>query len=176
MGRHRITDRAGELELSVDGEVAARQSLPADPFQAWDPTYPFALGNELTNNRPWLGEIRQAVVRAGNIEVDYARSPELETPENFWLLWSTPQLIPFQHYSLKDLILNVILFIPFGVLIGAWLGRRGGQGAWRAVLLLAVISAGFEALQLFIRPNSPRSTTCSPTRWAARSASCWCAG
>jgi VanZ like family len=140
----------GELELSVDGEVAARQSLPRDPFETWDPTYPFALGNELTNNRPWLGEIRQAVVRAGDIEVDYARSPELETPKDFWLLWSTPQLIPFQSMHPKDLILNVILFIPFGVVIGAWLGRRAGQGTWRAILLLAAVSASFELLQLFI--------------------------
>jgi glycopeptide antibiotics resistance protein len=46
--------------------------------------------------------------------------------------------------------LNVVLFIPLGVLIGAWLGRRTGQGAWRAILLLAAISASFEMLQLFI--------------------------
>ena len=140
----------GQLELSVDGEVAARRSLPADPLENWDPSYRFALGNELTHGRPWLGEIRRAVVRAGDTEIDYARSPELETPENFWMLRSTPRLIPFQYANPKDLIQNVILFIPLGVWIGAWLGRRAGQWAWRAILLLAAISAGFEMLQLFI--------------------------
>ena len=140
----------GQLELSVDGLVAARRSLPADPFENWDPSYRFALGNELTHSRPWLGEIRRAVVRAGNTEVDYARSPELETPENFWLFRSTPRLIPFQYYNPRDFILNVMLFIPLGVLIGAWLGQRTGKGTWRAILLLAAISASFEMLQLFI--------------------------
>jgi hypothetical protein len=140
----------GQLELSVDGQVAARRSLPADPFENWDPSYRFALGNELTHSRPWLGEIRRAVVRAGNTEVDYTRSAELETPENFWLFRSTPRLIPFQYYAPRDFILNVVLFIPLGVLIGAWLGQRTGQGAWRAILLLAAISVSFEMLQLFI--------------------------
>jgi hypothetical protein len=84
----------GQLELSVDDRVAARRPLPEDPFENWNPSYGFALGNELTYNRPWLGEIRRAVVRAGVTEVDYARSSELETPGRFWLLWTTPRLIP----------------------------------------------------------------------------------
>jgi glycopeptide antibiotics resistance protein len=95
------------------------------------------------------------VVRAGDTEVDYARSGELATPDNFWLLWSTPRLIPFQHFNPRDIITNVILFIPLGVLIGAWLGRRLRQGTWHAVLLFAAISASFETLQLFIPVRSP---------------------
>jgi VanZ family protein len=145
----------GQLELSVDGQVAARQPLPADPFENWEPSYPFALGNELTYDRPWLGEIRRAVVHAGDTKVEYARSPELETPENYWLFWSTPRLIPFQHINLRDLIANVVLFIPLGALIGAWLGGRAGRRAWRAIVLLAAISIGFETLQLFIPVRSP---------------------
>ena len=140
----------GQLELSVDGRIAARRSLPAEPLENWDPSYRLALGNELTHVRPWLGEIRRAVVRAGDTEVDYARSPELETPERFWLLWSAPRLIPFQHYYPADMILNVILFMPLGVLVGAWLRQRDGQGMWHAIILLAAISASFEMLQLFI--------------------------
>jgi VanZ like family len=140
----------GQLELAVDGELAARRSLPADPLENWDPSYRLALGNELTHSRPWLGEIRRAVVRAGDSEVDYARSPALETPENFWLFRNAPRLIPFQYWNPRDLILNVILFLPLGVLIGAWLGQRTGRGAWRAILLLATISAAFEMLQLFV--------------------------
>ncbi|HSA79641.1 MAG TPA: VanZ family protein [Geminicoccaceae bacterium] len=145
----RLRIESGQLVLSVNGEVVARRSLPADPFENWDPSYSLALGNELTNSRPWLGEIRRAVVRAGDIEVDYARSSELETPKKFWLFPSTPRLIPFQYLIPRDLILNVILFIPLGVLIGAWRGRRAGR-VGRAILLLAAISAGFEMLQLFV--------------------------
>jgi hypothetical protein len=145
----------GQLELSVDGQVAARQRLPADPFENWEPSYPFALGNELTNDRPWLGEIRRAVVRAGDTKIEYTRSPELETPENVWLFWSTPRLIPFQHINPRDLIANVVLFIPLGALIGAWLGGRGGRRAWCAIGLLGAISVGFETLQLFIPVRSP---------------------
>jgi hypothetical protein len=145
----------GQLELSVDGRVAARQRLPADPFENWEPSYSFALGNELTYDRPWLGEIRRAVVRAGDTKVEYARSPELETPENFWLLRSTPRLIPFQQINPRDMIANVFLFIPLGVLFGTWLGRRAGRRAWRAIVLLAAISVSFETLQLFIPVRSP---------------------
>ena len=145
----------GQLELLVDGRVAARRPLPEDPFENWNPSYVLALGNELTYNRPWLGEIRRAVVRAGNTEVDYARSSELEMPERFWLLWTTPQLIPLQDSGAWDLIRNVILFIPLGVMIAAWHGRRLGRPAWRAILLLAAISASFETLQLFIPVRSP---------------------
>jgi VanZ family protein len=129
--------------------------LPEDPFENWNPSYAFALGNELTYNRPWLGEIRRAVVRAGSTEVDYARSSKLETPESFWLLWTPPRLIPLQYSSAGDLIRNIILFIPLGVLIAAWHGRRLGQPAWRAIFLLAAISASFETLQLFIPVRSP---------------------
>jgi VanZ family protein len=145
----------GQLELSVDGRLAARRPLPEDPFENWNPSYAFALGNELTYNRPWLGEIRRAVVRAGSTEVDYARSSKLETPESFWLLWTPPRLIPLQYSSAGDLIRNIILFIPLGVLIAAWHGRRLGQPAWRAIFLLAAISASFETLQLFIPVRSP---------------------
>jgi hypothetical protein len=145
----------GELELSVDDQVAARRTLPADPFENWNPSFAFALGNELTYNRPWLGEIRRAVVRAGNTAVDYARSPELERPEHFWVLWTKPRLIPFQDSSAGDVVRNIILFIPLGVLIGLWLGRRLGQGPWRAILVLAAISVSFETLQLFIPVRSP---------------------
>lgn len=145
----------GELELSLDGQVAARQPLPADPLENWDQSYRFALGNELTYDRPWLGEIRRAVVRTGGTEVDYARSPELETPDNFWLLWSTPKLIPFQQINARDLIANVILFVPLGVLIGAWTGREAGRRAWRAIVLLVAISVSFETLQLFVPARFP---------------------
>jgi hypothetical protein len=145
----------GQLELSVNGELAARRSLPAHPFASWNPSFPLALGNELTNDRPWLGEIRRAVVRAGNNEIDYARSSELEAPERVWRFWSMPKLIPFQDTNPVDFVANVVLFIPLGMLLGAWLRREAGRAPWRAVLVIAAISAGFETLQLFLPVRSP---------------------
>lgn len=152
----RLQIEPGRLELAVDGKLAVRKSLPADPFAGWNEFYPLALGNELTKNRPWLGEIRRAVVRAGSEEIDYASSPELEAPAHFWLFWATPRLIPFADPNPRDTIANIALFVPLGVLIGAWLGRRRGRRAqWRAILLFAAISAGFETLQLFVPARQP---------------------
>ncbi len=56
---HVVYTRAadGKATLYINGEAAAGGSVPGD-LSNWDAGFRFALGNELTNDRPWRGELR----------------------------------------------------------------------------------------------------------------------
>jgi len=56
---HVVYTRAadGKAVLYVNGEAAASGTVPGD-LSNWDADFRFALGNELTNDRPWRGELR----------------------------------------------------------------------------------------------------------------------
>jgi len=56
---HIVYTRAadGKAAIYVNGEVAASGTVPGD-LSSWDAGYRFALGNELTRDRPWRGELR----------------------------------------------------------------------------------------------------------------------
>jgi hypothetical protein len=48
----------GTLRLTLDGEQILEDSLPPSALDGWDLSYGLALGNELTYDRPWIGEIQ----------------------------------------------------------------------------------------------------------------------
>ncbi|MBD2112833.1 MULTISPECIES: LamG domain-containing protein [Cyanophyceae] len=48
-------DGEGNATLYLDGQVQKREVISGD-LSNWDATYRLALGNELTGDRPWLGE------------------------------------------------------------------------------------------------------------------------
>ncbi len=47
-------DATGTANVYLDGTLTASRIVTGD-FSNWDPTYRFALANEFTGNRPWLG-------------------------------------------------------------------------------------------------------------------------
>ncbi|MEA3437219.1 MAG: hypothetical protein U9R43_12195, partial [Thermodesulfobacteriota bacterium] len=47
------------LEIHVDEDSLVIERLTDQALDAWDSGYRLALGNELTGDRPWLGEIRK---------------------------------------------------------------------------------------------------------------------
>jgi len=49
-------DAAGRARLYVNAQQAAAADVPGD-LSKWDGKYRLALGNELTNDRPWLGDM-----------------------------------------------------------------------------------------------------------------------
>jgi hypothetical protein len=70
-----ITRDPAQTIMYIDGEIAGTQALGGD-FALWDSTYEMALGNEITLDRPWRGEIFLAAV--------YCRSlSQLEVQQNF---------------------------------------------------------------------------------------------
>ena len=51
----------GKAAIYVNGEVAASGTIPGE-LSNWDDGFRLALGNELTNDRPWRGEVRRVAL------------------------------------------------------------------------------------------------------------------
>jgi len=54
-------DASGVAKIYINGQERASQEIAGD-FSNWDENYRFALGNELTGDRAWKGEIRLVAV------------------------------------------------------------------------------------------------------------------
>jgi hypothetical protein len=147
--------KPGELQIAVGDEIRVRETLSQAPLQDWDASYPLALGNELSGNRPWLGTIRKAIVRTADTTIDYTVPGSLERPATYWFVSNYPKLTPFRDSSRFDLIVNALLYLPLGVLFGLFWRRGGIRGAASATLLIAALSGTLEVLQLFISIRNP---------------------
>lgn len=78
-------DAAGNWTLYVDGAVEASGTRTGS-FAGWNPNYPLALANELTNDRPWLGGLKLVAVydRAlSPVEIAQNLAVGAECPGNF---------------------------------------------------------------------------------------------
>jgi hypothetical protein len=49
-------DASGNVRIYLDGELNASGTVTGD-FSNWSPTQPLLIGNELSGNRPWFGEL-----------------------------------------------------------------------------------------------------------------------
>jgi VanZ family protein len=158
-----VSIRSGEMVVKVDGDVVLERVLPASPLEGWDRTYPLVLGNELTGNRPWYGEIGQATIVAGEEIIDYGRPGVLRTPKRFWFFQSDrPDPLP-KSASMKDIVQNILLFLPLGALLQLRAGQRAGlKEGLVVVAVAAAISTFFEALQVaFNRDPSAMDALCN---------------
>jgi hypothetical protein len=54
-------DRSGRALIFVNGRQRG-QGKVAGEMRGWDRTYPLAIGNELSNDRPWLGTLRRIAI------------------------------------------------------------------------------------------------------------------
>lgn len=145
---------SGYLEIRVDGDTTLIAGIPHRPFKTWDPEYRVAMGNELSGDQPWLGTIRKAVVRVGNRSFDYLAPGALRIPERFTAGNSHPgKFVPFvddqyNRVTLRDWIINLAGFAPFGWLVVRW--RRPRPGIILAITLSAGVSMTIEAGQLWV--------------------------
>jgi hypothetical protein len=55
-------DRAGRATFYLDGQERAATTVPGE-CSNWEGKYRLALANELTQDRPWLGELHRVVIR-----------------------------------------------------------------------------------------------------------------
>jgi hypothetical protein len=145
---------AESLAIDVDGVRRAGRALPAGSLATWDPGYRLALGNELTCDRPWLGVIRRALVRAGGREASYTAPGALEAPRLLVHVHHGPNLVPFRGTTPGDALLNVLGFVPLGLLVGGG-GRRTFA---RSLALVLVASAAIETVQLLLPQRYPSVT------------------
>lgn len=110
-----------KLRLALGSSEVLAESLPKDALRSWNPEYRAALGNELTWDRPWLGEITVAVIGSGIQEIDLLRTDNMERPSGFWSGNDWRLIQPRSLFridrSTADLFLNFLCFIPVGVLL-----------------------------------------------------------
>jgi hypothetical protein len=163
----RIGIAPGRLRVEVGDELRVSKDLSAEPLRKWNPAYQLALGNELTIDRPWLGEIRRAVVAVGSGAVDYAQAGSLELgPTRFRYTPRPFTLVPFAEDSsvqvrLVDAAINLIGYVPLGLLLGLWGCGQGRPRRWCALSLTLVacaVSASLETLQFGIATRHPSTT------------------
>lgn len=163
----RIGIEPGLLWVEVGDESRMTKALTAEPLRNWDPAYQLALGNELTNDRPWLGEIRRAAVSVGNGAVDYAEADSLElAPSQFRYRPRPFTLVPFSEESslpvrLVDAAINLVGYIPLGLFLGlggCGQGRSRRPCALCLTLVVCVVSAGMEMLQFGVATRHPSTT------------------
>lgn len=153
-GWHRIEIliSGSTLEIHAGDDSLLIDLVQDQPFEVWDSSYRLALGNEFSGRRPWLGEIRQAVVRVGDRSYDYLLPDALLIERTYRVAAAREfSFAPFvnrrfTNSNIMDWVVNFVGFIPFGWLLGML--RRPGSGILMATLLAATLSASFEASQL----------------------------
>jgi VanZ family protein len=148
----------GQLTLQIDGNVVVSEQLPAAPLENWDPSYHVALGNELTGDRPWLGEISRAEVEVNGELFNYLNGEVLEQPAFYRPMpgWKAIMVDPFlseNANSKADAMLNLICFIPLGFVLGFVRPTRGSF--WAVVVFVAVLSLLVELCQLGFAQRFP---------------------
>ena len=83
-------DPAGNAKLYVQGKLNVEQSIGGAPSN-WDSAFQFALANELSNDRPWLGALRLVAIygrdlSSREVEQNYRAGTRTEPPSAAELL------------------------------------------------------------------------------------------
>jgi VanZ like family len=141
----------GALSVSVDGEPALHAELPDAVLSTWDSALDLALGNEMTCDRPWLGEIRQAVIKApGDRQRDYARAEGVDVPAACWVIGYPPAIVPFRLFLAADAARNVLMYLPLGFVVGLLLRSTSRRAFAGGLLVVLGVSVLLELAQLFV--------------------------
>jgi hypothetical protein len=148
-----MTIRPGSIVVYLDGKLMFHDTLSGSPLQTWHKKSQLVLGNDLTGNRPWRGEITQATVTAGDTTIDYTKPGMLFAPKEYWSFEGRPPLMVSTATPARDLIQNVLLFLPMGVLLYLSSSHGGLRAAASAVVAAGAISAFFELLQISVGRN-----------------------
>jgi VanZ family protein len=118
---HRIdlTIEPGRMLFAVEGRTLLNARLSRTPLTRFHPGYFVALGNEVTANRPWLGEIARATVTTPHWSVEYVDREKILLPQPARRFHVQPKLRPFSVWNPSDWAVNLIAFVPFGCVVGA---------------------------------------------------------
>jgi VanZ family protein len=145
--------RPGAIIVNFNDHLMLNDIVSESPLQTWDKESRLVLGNDLTGNRPWRGEISQATITAGDSTVDHIKPGMLVTPEKYWSFEGRlPSIIPTAT-SIRDVIQNIFLFVPMGVLLYLSSSHGGLRAAAPAVAAAGAISTLFEVLQIGVGRN-----------------------
>ena len=148
--------RPRQLTITVDGRPALAAALPPAVVRTWHASFDLALGNETTCDRPWLGEIRTAALRAPGRERDYADADAVRLPASCWAMEHAPVLVPLRLFLVEDVIRNTLMYVPLGVLLGLMMLNSSRHATLFGGLLLVLgVSTTFEIAQLFVASRFP---------------------
>jgi hypothetical protein len=87
--------RSGKATIYVDGEKVATRTVGGD-FYNWDTDTPLALANELTEDRPWLGEYYLVAIYGRALSAN-------EVKQNFMALEGLPYTYArVSHYTFEE--------------------------------------------------------------------------
>jgi VanZ family protein len=113
-----------------------------------------ALGNDVTGLRPWLGELARVTVDSPLGHENWLDPTRFELPGPLWLVDRQPKLAPFYHVSWKDVIVNILLYMPMTLLVSACFYRYSIIKLLATVLIILTISLSFELAQLFVETRN----------------------
>jgi hypothetical protein len=142
--------RPRQLTIALDGRPALSAALPPTVVRTWHPSFSLALGNEMTCDRPWLGEIRAAVVKVPGRVRNYAAAEAMHTPAACWSMSYPPALLPFRLFLPQDAIWNTLMYGPLGLLLGLLVRSNGSSALFGGLLVILGVSVTFEIAQLFV--------------------------
>jgi hypothetical protein len=145
------------FRVFVDENEQIAAPLGPRALVGWNPNYQLALGNELRGHRGWLGEIRSALVHVGDTSQDYAHVGALDMPQGWWQIpLRLRYLVEFNLFpqsSASDRFINVLGFIPVGIILLLVMGSRATSSIM--ILFSCVLSLSIELGQLFIDERYP---------------------
>jgi hypothetical protein len=135
------------VTVEVDEKVVVTERVCDNALASWNRTYPLVLGNELTGDFPWRGEISYAAVTVGDCRVDYLKPGAVHIPSSYWHRPWVQSLDEFMHAEQTgDYVLNFTSFIPIGFVLAGLGGLRGSLVF--AVVTCAIASVGVEIAQI----------------------------
>jgi hypothetical protein len=147
--------RPGRLTIAIDGVPQLSAALPSAVMATWDPSFSLVLGNEMTCNRPWLGDIRNAMITGPDGATSYAGLGQVDRPAACWTTLHPPKLVPLVPLDLIDTLRNTMMYVPLGCLLGLMVRSRNRRTFGALVLAIAGISLTFEAMQLLVPSRFP---------------------
>jgi hypothetical protein len=153
--RVQMSIESGQVRVRINGTERLTASLPERAFSVWARDYSLALGNEMTFDRPWLGEIRRAEITIGRETFDYGSEEPLAVPRQYTVPRNAclVQIVPLScstldRHRLFDWAVNLVGFVPFGILFARWLG--GVNTVFRAAFASCALSLSIEIGQIFV--------------------------
>lgn len=160
--RIEVLIHSGKVQVQINGEPCIAAQLPAHALWSWAHHYILALGNEVTFDRPWLGDIRRAEIHVGEMGLDYASAGLLDAPKRYYVPRSNCllQIVPLfcgelDQDRLLDWLTNLIGFVPFGLIVARVFPHRGMVQT--AALASFGLSLSIEVGQLFLPARFPTS-------------------
>jgi VanZ family protein len=141
--------------LAVEGRTLLNTRLSRTPLTRFHPGYFVALGNEVTANRPWLGEIARATVITPHWSVEYLDREKIRLPQPARRFHVQPKLRPFSVWNPLDWAVNLVAFVPFGCVVGATSSGARARGFVHALTTGFALSLAIELCQFGLPGRFP---------------------